>query len=333
MNYLTFKLIVGDDPGAALFQKLAALSDSIKKLDGNYFGPEHYWRFFQLGDFDMVDITIVKWEVWSNWHLKGNVDNINKGAFIGVTCGLFFFQPGDAASYAQMKDTMNIYFEKRRSEMAPMIVIAVDEQGVKAVSEEQSDFIKANGGLLMGLTPKMFEEEDKLAVLINRWLRVFLKILNPDICATLGLEDNYWHLPIQELQAILMSDRQGVQIRPRHAPPLPKPEPKEEVKEVPEEKPDETEVAPEPEFEARKLTAADLSEEELKHVAIGPDGEIIPLEEGISSEEIVDLLERGFKLPPWVVIPRHCSKCYNQSQKSIHEVIDKTVVLMQNPMI
>ena len=112
MNYLAYKIIVGDDVGAANFLSLIDSWNSIKGLDDQYMGPEHYWDFYQLGDFDFVEMAIIKWELWSCWRLKGKNDDFNKGAFVGITCGLFLYNPNSPESMEQLKTTMKFYTEK-----------------------------------------------------------------------------------------------------------------------------------------------------------------------------------------------------------------------------
>ena len=116
-NFLTYKIICGDVP---VFQKLASWWDSAKTLDENYTGPEFYWAFFQLGDFGQSDMTIVKWEVWSAWRLKSPTE-LDKGAFVGVTCGLFFYYPENPDSYEQMKSGINLFLQKRPSRDAAIL--------------------------------------------------------------------------------------------------------------------------------------------------------------------------------------------------------------------
>jgi len=309
MNYLTFKLVIAEDHGAKIFQKLAEYWNSTKRLDENYFGPEFYWAFFQLGDFTMEEMAIVKWEIWSQYRLRGNFEDLNKSAYIGVTCGLFIYYPQNPDSYKKLKESTNLFFEKRRSDIAPFTVIAVVEKDESEIPDEHKNFIEVNGGNINILT-ESFLEKNIQEIIIFTFIN-FLKELRPEFCKSLEIEKNFWSLTLSELRAILMADRQGIQLISRHLAPL-------------EEKLIERKVEEEEE---------ELPEEELKSVAISPEGEVIPISKDITPSEVLELIKKGYKLPAWVVIPRHCSKCFNQNQHSIREIEDKTVVLMEYPRI
>ncbi len=224
---------------------------------------------------------------------------------------------------------MNVYFEKRKSKIAPFFVIALSELGHSAIPSEQQLFIESNGGKILPLAEEVIGKD--VRPLLNKIFKIFMQELDPERCRQLDIQNNYWALTLEELQKILHDDKNGIKIRPRHAPPIvalkpPKPsaqEPAPEI-EIPHAKPG---------FESRKLTEADLSEEDRKHIAITPSGEIIPLDTDISQAEIVEMVSKGYKLPAWIVVPRHCPKCLNQKQNMIREVIDRENILMQYPTI
>jgi len=310
MNYLTFKLVISEDPGAKIFQKLAEYWNSTKRLDENYFGPEFYWAFFQLGDFTMEEMAIVKWEVWSQYRLRGNFEDLNKSAYIGVTCGLFIYYPQNPESYKILKESTNLFFEKRRSDIAPFTVLAIVEKDESEIPDEHKNFIEANGGYINILT-ESFLEKNIQEIIIFTFIN-FLKELRPEFCKSLEIERNFWSLTLPELRAILIADRQGIQLQSRHLAPL-------------DEKIVERKIEEEEEEE--------ITQEDLKSVAISPEGEVIPISKEITPAEVLELLKKGYKLPALVVIPRHCSKCFNQNQHNIREIEDKTVVLMEYPRI
>jgi hypothetical protein len=317
LNYLTFKIIVGDDAGAPVFQKLKPWWDSAKKLNETYMGPEFYWAFFQLGDFGTVNMTIVKWEVWSTWRLK-NPSEFDKGAFVGVTCGLFFFYPENPESFEQMKKSIETFLQKRKSDKNLILCIALyDHNSYNEVTiedqpfiEEEKGFVDKIGGRILYF-PDTIVDEDMRTNLQDMY-KFFLQQLNPGLTGELDIDNNFWYLTIPELRAILTAEQKGIKIRSRHAPPeeIPLVEP-EAAEEIPE-------MAPEP---------------PLENVAISPEGEIVPITEDMTPADIINLVRQGYKLPAWVVIPRHCPKCFNQNQKTIREIEDKSVVLMQNPPI
>jgi len=310
LNYLTFKLVISEDPGAKIFQKLAEYWNSAKKLDD--IGPEFYWAFFQLGDFTMEEMAIVKWEIWSQYRLRGNFEDLNKSAYIGVTCGLFIYYPQNLDSYMKLKESTNLFFEKRRSNIAPFTVVAIVEKDENEIPDEHKNFIEVNGGNINILT-ESFLEKNIQEIIIFTFIN-FLKELRPEFCKSLEIEKNFWSLTLSELRAILMADRQGIQLISRHLAPL-------------EEKLIEKKVEEEEEKEE------ELTEEDSKSVAISPEGEVIPISKDITPSEVLELIKKGYKLPAWVVIPRHCPKCYNQNQKIIREIEDKTIVLMEYPRI
>ena len=309
MNYLTFKLVISEDLGAKIFQKLAEYWNSTKRLDENYFGPEFYWAFFQLGDFPMEEMAIVKWEVWSQYRLRGNFEDLNKSAYIGVTCGLFIYYPQNPDSYKKLKKSTNLFFEKRRSDIAPFTVLAIVEKDESEIPDEHKNFIEANGGNINILT-ESFLEKNIQEIIIFTFIN-FLKELRPEFCNSLEIEKNFWSLTLAELRAILMADRQGIQLQSRHLAPL-----------------DQKLIEKKLEEKEKELT-----EEELKFVAISPEGEIVPISKEITPSEVIELLKMGYKLPAWVVIPRHCPQCFNQNQHNIREVEDKSVILMEYPRI
>jgi len=309
MNYLTFKLVISEDLGAKIFQRLAEYWNSTKRLDENYFGPEFYWAFFQLGDFTMEEMAIVKWEVWSQYRLRGNFEDLNKSAYIGVTCGLFIYYPKNPDSYKKLKESTNLFFEKRRSDIAPFTVLAIVEKDESEIPDEHKNFIEANGGNINILT-ESFLEKNIQKIIIFTFIN-FLKELRPEFCKSLEIERNFWSLTLPELRAILIADRQGIQLQSRHLSPL-----DEKIFEIKIEEDEE-----------------ELTEEELKSVAISPEGDVIPISKEITPSEVLELIKKGYKLPAWVVIPRHCSKCFNQNQNSIREIEDKNVVLMEYPRI
>jgi hypothetical protein len=306
--------------------------ESAKKLDETYMGPEYFWGFFQLGDFDKVDYTIVKWEIWSSWRIKAPTE-LDKGAFVGSTCGLFFYWPDKEDSVTQMKECVNLYLTKRKSNLSPIIVVGIFDHKkfaagsleTQAHMKEQKEFIESKKGILLNLSDEIISSDFNTHI---RGIYIkFMYLLRPDLCKILDIENNFWYLGLEELRDILMKEKKGIYIIPRHAPPPP-PEP------VRAEMPERVKEAEKPvEFQERKLRLEDLTDEERKYVAIGPDGDIIPLESTVTQEVIMDLVKKGYKLPPWVVIPRHCPKCFNQNQKTIHEIMDKTIVLMLNPPI
>ncbi|QEE14608.1 hypothetical protein DSAG12_00421 [Promethearchaeum syntrophicum] len=311
MNYLTFKLVISEDPGAKIFQKLAEYWNSTSRLDENYFGPEFYWAFFQLGDFPMEEMAIIKWEVWSQYRLRGNFEDLNKSAYIGVTCGLFIYYPQNPDSYIKLKDSINLFFEKRRSDIAPFTVLAIVEKDEREIPDEHKNFIEANGGNINILT-ESFLEKNIQQIIIFTFIN-FLKELRPEFCTSLTIEKNFWSLTLSELRAILMADRQGIQLKSRH-------------------------IAPSDEYLIEKTFEEEEkdeepTEDELKFVAISPKGEVVPISKEITPSEVLELIKKGYKLPAWVVIPRHCSNCFNQNQNNIREIEDKTVILMEYPRI
>ena len=314
MNYLQYKIVIGDDSGAKIFQDLATGWNSIKTLDDQYFGPDHYWDFYQLGDFNMIDITLIKWELWSQWRLKGNYSDFNNGAFVGVSGLLYFYDPIDVGSYNALTHAIEIFYQKRQSNLSPLLTIAVHAEGMKAVPEKHQIYIREKGGVLITIKPEDLEKGKEN--IISNIFSLFVQSLQPDRAETLSIRNNWWHLPIDELRAILMADRQGIKLRPRHAPPrtpVQIPEIQEEV------------------LESKKVD--ELTVEEREHVAISPEGEVVPISKDISQEEVLELIKKGYTLPAWVVIPRHCPKCYNQNQRTIREVVDKSIILMENPRI
>ncbi len=326
MKYLLYKLVIADDPGANVFETFSQDLLSIREIDESYEGPEHYWSFFQLGDFDYLDVTIVKWELWSCWHLKGEKREVNKGAFIGTNALLGFYHSEEENSFQNIQKMVSLFVEKRKSRQSPIIVYDLDRNKIDNIPKEQLIFFKENNVNLFFVKEKVLKKKNN--VILNKLFGSFVKTFNPRKARDLEITKNWWNIDMEELRRILKADRGGIKLEPRH---------KKEEKVVEEEKVEkEEEVFKKKEgFTQRKLSLEDLSDEDLKHVAIGPDGEIIPREEleEKDEEEILELVKEGYQLPDWVVIPRHCPKCFNQNQRSIREVDNKDVILMERPRI
>ncbi len=321
MKYLLQKLIISDDPGAEIFKIFYTNWISIKKIDSSYNGPLHYWSFYQLGDFDQLDVTIVRWELWSSWFLKDKFTEINKGGFVGATTFLGFYHSQNEDSFSNLKTNLDLFWEKRRSPQSPIVIYALDVKSVEEIDPKHIEYFQGYNAKLFTVSIDLLKKQN--AKIVNHLFKSFLQMVNPAECSTLDITRNWWHVELEELRSILKADREGIKLTPRHAK-------KKKAAKVEELVPKD-----QPEYEVRKLTADDLTEEELQHVAIGPNGEIIPKEvlEEKTEEEIVELVKKGFTLPDWVVIPRHCPKCFNQNQRMIREVDDKNVILMERPRI
>ncbi len=305
MQLLSYKIIIGDDPGAEVFKNLSQYWVAAKELDENYFGPEFYWGFYQLGDFDNIDVSICKFELASTWRLKRNCDDFNKGSFIGVTAGIFFFDPESEGSYEQMKRSLNTFFEKRSARVAPFIVIALKATPSSAITEDQRLFIESNQG-------KVFEAFQTTQVqnpgeLADYAFELILKELQPALVENLNIDRNFWRLELTELKKILFAEKRGIKMTPRHLRKRP---------------------TPETEKEGEKIVSRTQ-----EMVAISPSGEMLTITKQLTESEIMELVKQGYQLPEWIVVPRHCPKCFNQNQRMIREVTDKTIVLMQNPPI
>jgi hypothetical protein len=329
MKRIQFKLIISDDIGAPIYQKLALHWDSAKQLDDTYMGPEFYWSFYQWGDFDQIDATLVKWENWSTWRIPKAPDSFNKGAMIGATCLLVFWDPKDEKSVNQMKTVVDQFLQVRRATKGNIVAFPLYEKAKSTshilLSDEnvqaQIDWIKGKDAVVDFLDRAVLEGD--LKPFINNVYRKLLRILQPQMVDLLDLDEVLWHVPLSELRAILFAELKGIKLRPRRTPPPP-PIAEPVFSHTPEVTPTiPTEVA-----------AAPASPPvDMDHVAISPTGEVVPLKPDITHEEIIEMVKKGYKLPPWVVIPRHCPKCFNQNQRSIREVIDKDVILMENPRI
>jgi len=329
-------MIIGDDSGAPVFKKLTKWWESAKKLDDTYMGPEFYWAFFQMGDFNQVEFSIVKWERWSSWRLQNPTD-FNKGAFVGATSALFFYNPHSNDSFNQMKVNYNTFMEKHRISAVPILIIGLydhtkyNRENTDSIPnlDDHKAFIDINGGRLL-LLPDTVIETDARPTLESIYTE-FLKILRPDLTETLDIDHNFWYLTLPELRAILLADRKGIKLSPRHPPPVVAGSSSGSISitNAPTLSQAVNNVSGSVASVATPAAVALPSE----NVAISPQGEAVPISKDITPEEIVELVKKGYKLPAWVVIPRHCPKCFNQKQQSIREVIDKSVVLMQNPMI
>lgn len=340
-----YKIIVCDGPGAKIFDKWRVWWDSAKKIDETYMGPEFYWCFYQFGDFNRIDITLVKWEIWSAWRYPKFPDELNKGAFIGANCGLFFYSPSDESSFEKTKEMIQIFLEKRKSTASPLLALALydgKEMSAEALASakpviEQKEYFESKGGKLLFFDTNLLEAD--LRNYMTSLYRELMKLLEPKMVQILDLENEFWYLSMPELRAILHADLKGIKIKPRIAPPPPPVQEKVEQlpsPAIPAESSASEGTAPTTPIEAATSTNNVSSPPEAidsNKVAISPEGEIVPLKPDITQAEIVELIRKGYKLPEWVVIPRHCPKCFNQNQKSINQVIDKTIVLMQNPLI
>ncbi len=324
MKYVLHKIIISDDPGAEIYQELAEAWTPINEIDANYKGPLHHWTFYQLGDFDQLEVSIVKWELWSCWRLNAKEPEINKGAFIGADTLLGFYYSERESSFSNLKNNVELFLEKRNLAQAPIMVYALDVKSREKIPKEHLEYVISKGGNIMPVSLGVLKKRTDLVA--KRLFQSFVKIFDAQKCEDLNIQNNWWHISLEELRKILEADQKGKKLVPRH-------KQKEEGLEVEKLKPKPIEAKKE--FTARKLTLEDLDEEDRKHVAIGPNGEIIPKEEieQKTEEELLELVKKGFELPDWVVIPRHCPKCFNQNQASIREVDDKDNILMERPKI
>ena len=252
---------------------------------------------------------------------------MDKGAFVGVTCGLFFYNPEDSDSFNQLKVSIDVFLQKRKSEKPLIVVVALYDHIAynkatiedQPFLEDQKSFMEINGAHLLYFPDSLIEED--LRSSLQQIYRLFLEALTPDLTSELDIANNFWYLTIPELRAILLAERNGIKLPSRHLPPAQRDEILSEAY------PQMTEE------ESPELIPEGISGEALTNVAISPEGEIVPITPEMTKEEIMDLVRQGYKLPEWVVIPRHCPKCYNQNQRLIREVTDTSVVLMQNPPI
>lgn len=328
MKHLLYKIIISDDSGAPIFQKLNPLWESAKHLDESYLGPEMYWAFYQLGDFDQIEVSLVKWEIWSIWRAKSYTE-FNKGAFIGVTGGIFFFLPKNESSIKQLKESLEFFLTKRKSSVSPIIVMGILDREKKSIDSEMGEdkyrefeaYLAKKNVILKSIYKD--EIEIKEQPWIHNIFKSLLSVMQPQLVQQLDIDSNFWQLPLSELRAILNANLQGIKLKPRHLPKL---------------KPDIQKAAAVQINHSAKIGTLptrieELTPEQQEHVAISPSGEIIPIKKEITKEEVADLVKKGFKLPSWVVIPRHCPKCFNQNQKIIREVPDPNVILMESPRI
>jgi hypothetical protein len=316
VNYLTYKIIIGDQQGAFIYKKFLDFWYSAKTIDDTYMGPEFNWCFYQLGDFDQVNLSITKWELWSAWRIK-NPEELDKGVFVGASAGLFFYNVDNEKSYEDMKQAFDVFLSKKKGNNVPLQICALydpakySKEMVASSSffEDQRTFVEINNGKIEFLDQTRLDSEP-LMILSHIFIQ-FLQILRPDLCAELDIHQNFWLLPFNQLKAILNAYRKGIKIRPRHAP---------------------LKISTHEESIVYEQIIPSESVIE-DQVAISPEGEKITIPKEISPTEIVELLKKGYKLPPGIVIPRHCPKCFNQNQKTIHEITDKSVILMDYPRI
>lgn len=342
MRFLQYKIIIGEKEGGEIYSTFKKSMILAKSIDETYKGPEFLWEFYQLGDYDRFELTLLKWEVWSSLKM-GKSNEVNNAAFVGPSAGLFFYYFDEPDSYSAIEEQIDYFIGQRNTDEAPIFAICLfDSKSLpqeKLVNIEkyqnQNEAIAKKGGQLLPVPISALLGPNSQAV-IDTFFRLVTFKLQSKLSQELNIVKEFWKLSLEELKILLTLDKMGKRPRARLAPPEPVIEKVELVEpaaeaESAESKVDSTEVI-------GKIDLSALSEEELKakadseDVAITKDGELIKIVEA-TPELLVDLSLKGAIVPRKYPIPRHCKKCGNYRQTAIREANDPTFILLDYPRI
>ncbi len=345
MRYLQYKLVIGEKSGGEIYSAFKTTMTTAKEIDSTYKGPEFLWTFYQLGDYDQFELTLLKWEVWSSLR-PGHLDEVNNAAFVGPSACLFFYYIDEPDSFEAIEQQLKYFISHRNSDEAPIFVICLYD--AHSLSQEKllklerynyhSEVIQKFRAQLLPIPIHSLLGENSQAV-IDTLFRLITFKLQPKISQELNIAKEFWKLSMEELRILLTMDKMGKRPRPRLAP-LEPPKPKIEpviIQEPTQATVDETKKAEAIQV-VGKIDVAGLSAEELLRkaeeadVAITKEGEMIKIVEA-KPEVLVDLSIKGAIVPRKYPIPRHCPKCGNYRQTSIREDNDTTFILLDYPRI
>lgn len=348
MRYLQYKLVIGEKSGGEIYSTLRSTSMTAKDVDPSYKGPEFLWTFYQLGDYDRFELTLLKWEVWSSLR-PGHTDEVNNAAFVGPSACLFFYYIDEPDSFEAIEQQLKYFISHRNSDEAPIFVVCLFD--AHTISQEKllkleryeyhNEIVQKFRAQLLPIPIQALLGDTSQAV-IDTLFRLITFKLQPKISQELNIAKEFWKLNMEELRTLLTLDKMGKRPRPRLAPPEP-PTPK--VEPIIIQEPTETINAAMDESKKSesiqvvgKIDVSGLSQAELlkkaeeADVAITKDGELIKIVDA-QPEVLVDLSLKGAIVPRKYPIPRHCPKCGNYRQSSIREDNDTTFILLDYPRI
>ena len=349
MRFLQYKLVIGEKSGGEIYSTMKKSMLTAKEIDESYKGPEFLWVFYQLGDYDRFELTLLKWEVWSSLR-PGKFDEMNNAAFVGPSAGIFFYYIDEPDSFESIEEQIKYFISHSNSDEAPVFVVCLFD--AHSISQEKlvkldryvfhNEVVQKLRAQLVPIPIHALLGENSQAV-VDTLFRLITFKLQPKISQELNIASEFWKLSMDELRYLLTLDKIGRRPRPRLAPPEP-PKPKVELV-VTQELEAREEVSGKVEDKKTdaiqvigKIDVSGLSEAELKKkaeeedVAITKEGELIKIIE-VQPEVLVDLSIKGAIVPRRYPIPRHCPKCGNYRQTSIREDNDPTFILLDYPRI
>ena len=371
MRFLGFKVLIGESTSGMAYETLGKVLLSAKALDASYEGADFLWAFYQMGDFDRLETSILKFELWSSWHTKKKTE-FNNASFIGADSALFFYYEDDPESFKAIQEQIALFNEKNRGKFAPIVIVCIfddkrkSKESIMQSERFQSQLADAKDALaeLVPIPLKMFKKKF-LGEVLGSLFRVIVFKRYPRLAQDLNIVNEFWPLTLEELRDILLADRLGKRIKPRHvqlaeqkakeeaerkakleAEQKAKLEAEQKAKEETEQKlekeqvaEEEVEVKPEEGYlVVEEIDLETLDEEQLEEkmekedVAIQPDGKVLKLVDA-TPQLLVDLKMKGVRLPSKYIIPRHCPKCGNQNQNMIRETDDHDRILLEYPKI
>lgn len=325
MKYIQYKMILGDPEGADILAKFKPWFSSIKTIDKEYKGTTYYWAFYQLAELGDRRLTLLKFEIWSAWKETDTFESAYPG-YVGASCGLFFYFIDVPESWDVLKKQIDTFYEHQKKESPTLLVIGLydplknTKKHLKEslVVQVQVKYIqKINGDLLF--IPDRFVDED-MRELFKGFIVYFVKKLGKDFAQDFDLNKELMHLNLFDVRELLIAERRGMTAAELKIKPL------SEISEKSKDKISNFQISNESKI---KNTIESGTE---GNIAIAPNGEKIILET-LNSEQIVDLVLKGYKLPSKYYIPRHCPRCGNYNQRMIFEMEDRHLILMDYPRI
>ncbi|MHA1896291.1 MAG: hypothetical protein ACTSU2_02755 [Promethearchaeota archaeon] len=373
MKFLLYRMVFGDPEGAELFNFFRPIFIAMKDIDEDYKGPNFYWRFYQLGHLGEPRLSLVKWEVWSNWSEKDPYDPLKAG-YIGVSCALFFYFADMEDTWKTIKSEIELFLSHQKRERPIFLAVALYDKTKNPKKElvqkdnvkRQMEFIKNKNGKVLFIPDNMLDKD--IPKLFDGFVKLFLSQLDKKISKDFDLNTDFKPLTLEGVRKLLIADKLGITIqqlklREMQAKRLKANEEyaaqqaleqellkeqlksSEQISEGGNAGADQTEAksselvgegAESIEVSGIDITKIkDIKELPEEHrVAVSPEGKKVVIEQ-LDEDKLVDMSLKGYKFTEVMeaFIPRYCPKCGNHNQRMIFERIDRHKILLDYPRI
>jgi len=333
IRFILYKMLICESIDIDIFKEFLQYLIKNKDLDETYDSSDFYWYFHQLGKLGEVKLSLIRWEVWSSWKNKESQITLNP-AYIGASCGLFFYNPINEYSWNSIKTQIETFLSKQKRDIPIFLVIALFDSNLTKEKllerndvKEQISFINNKKGDILFIPSSLKSNIQKL---FDGFCSYFIKKLDKKLASEFNLEKEMKWLDLFNLRHLLIAEKQGWTqekldefLRPKAVIST------EEVWEMPEQK-----IQIPLSSELKIIAENNKIEVKGNFKVINPAGQ----EEIISNPDqatLVQLDMKGYKLPEILIpiIPRYCPKCGNFNQRMIFERMDKNHILLDYPRI